>query len=114
MAHNGLALSARSDAGATGAGGEVTTCTAAAGSVLVDNAGGPACVASAQSASSASLDTAEIDSDAPPYTDSARTEIPIASFRIILRPAIAPTPPPEFAIFPRRTRPSGPERHASP
>jgi hypothetical protein len=38
MAHNGLALSARSDAGATGAGEETTTCTGAAGFALIENA----------------------------------------------------------------------------
>src|ERR1700693_3562662 len=112
MAHNGLSLNPRSDTGATGAGGATTTCTTvAAGFAQVDGAGDPARVPSASS-SSASLETAEIDADAPPYTDSARTVIPITSFRIILHPAIAPTRPAEFAISPHRTRSSGPERRA--
>jgi len=38
IAHNGLALSARSDAGATGAGGETRICTGAAGFALIENA----------------------------------------------------------------------------
>jgi hypothetical protein len=38
IAHNGLALSARSDAGAAGGGEETTTCTGAAGFALIENA----------------------------------------------------------------------------
>src|ERR1700730_7177800 len=105
MAHNGLALSTRSDAGATGAGGGAETCTDAAGFV-----GAAACVPSPRSASGEPLETADVDTDAPPCTDSARTAIPIASFRVISPPAIAPTPPAESAISPRRTRWSGLER----
>src|SRR5258705_13598900 len=104
MAHNGLALSARSDAGATGAGG-TTTCTDAAGFVE-----GATCVLSARSASSEPLETADIDTDSPPCTDSTRSVVPIASFRIISRPAIDPTPPAEPAISPHRTKWSGLER----
>src|SRR6266852_8648673 len=102
MAHNGLALSARSDAGATGAGEGTTTCTDAAGFV-----GGATCVLSA---SSEPLETADIDTDSPPCTDSIRSVIPIASFRIISRPDIDPTPPAESAISPHRTKWSGLER----
>src|SRR3981189_899557 len=101
MAHNGLALSARSDAGATGAGG-TTACTDAAGF-----GGGATCVLSA---SREPLETADIDTDSPPCTDSTRSVIPIASFRIISRPAIDPTPPAEPAISPHRTKWSGLER----
>src|ERR1700732_958777 len=100
MAHNGLSLSARS---ATGAGGATTTCAGTAGFVLVDDAGDPACAPSAQSASNRSLETADVNTDAP-CTESAKNMMPIASFRIILRPAIAPTPPAEFAISSHRTR----------
>src|SRR6267142_7008316 len=89
MAHNGLALSARSDAGATGAGG-TTTCTDAAGFV-----GGATCVLSA---SSEPLETADVDTDSPPCTDSIRSVIPIASFRIISRPAIDPTQQAESVV----------------
>src|SRR4030088_3160545 len=105
MAHSGLALSARSCA--TGAGGETTACTAAAGFVQVDSAGGPACVPSARSASGESVETADVDKEAPPCTDNARTVIPIASFRIISCPAIGPTQPAKSAISPHRTRRSG-------
>src|ERR1700687_875633 len=105
MPHNGLSLSAPS---ATGAGGETTTCAGTAGFVLADDGGDPACTPSAQSASNRSLETADVNADAP-RTDSAKNMMPIASFRIILRPAIAPTPPAESAISPHRTRPPGPE-----
>jgi len=47
MAHNGLALSTRSDAGATGAGAAVTCTTVAAGLVQVNPAAGPVRVPSA-------------------------------------------------------------------
>src|SRR6267142_1470165 len=111
MAHNGLALSVRSDAITTGAGGETTTCAAAPGFVAVDNADGPACAPpSARSVPNESLETADIDAGAPPCTDSARAVIPIASLRFILCPAIAPTQPAEFAIFPHQTKWPGLER----
>src|ERR1700737_3636299 len=106
MPHNGLSLSARS---ATGAEGETTTCAGAAGFVLVDDGGDAACTPSAQSASNRSLETADVNAGAP-CTDSAKNMMPIVGFRIISRPAIAPTPPAESAISPRRTRWPGPER----
>src|SRR5713101_3411660 len=53
IAHNGLALNARSDAAATGF-------------ALIENALGPVCAPPARSASSASLEIADVDADAPP------------------------------------------------
>src|ERR1700716_3093000 len=110
MGDDGLSLSARSATGAgAGAGGETTTWAGTAGFVLADDGGDPACTPSAQSASNRSLETADVNADAP-CTDSAKNMMPIARFRIISRPAIAPTPPAEPAISPRRTRWPGPER----
>src|ERR1700716_1789852 len=110
MPHNGLSLSARAGTGAgAGAGGETSTWAGTAGFVLADDGGDPACTPSAQSASNKSLETADVDAHAP-CSDSAKNMMPIANFRIILRPAIAPTPPAKSAISPHRTRWPGPER----
>src|SRR5271169_1307160 len=110
MAHSGLALNARSAAGAAGAGGGAVTCTTvAAGSVQFDAAGDPARAPSAGS-SRARVEMADIEADMPACTERTRTAIPIAQLRFILHPATAPTPPAEFAACLRPTTSSGLER----
>src|SRR5271169_3904743 len=111
MAHSGLALKARSAAGAAGAGGGAVTCTTAAGSVQFVAAGDPARTPSAGS-SRARVEMADIEADTPAYAERTRTAIPIAQLRFILHPATAPTPSAEFAACLRPTMSSGLERRA--
>src|ERR1700688_1170668 len=114
MPHSGLALNARSAAGAAGAGSGAVSCTTvAAGSVQFDTAGDPARAPSARS-SRARFEMAHIEADTPSYTEKTRTIIPIAQLRFILQPATAQIPPKEFGISPRPTTSSGIERRPDP
>src|ERR1700688_962810 len=109
IAHSGLALSARSGAGAVG--GATTRTVVTGGATGTAVTADPAARASSRPASRTSSEPVDFAASAA-WRDSSSNAAPMKKLRIIWLPAIALRRPAEFAIFrlPYRPRqgPSGP------